>query len=118
MPVPPWIVAFWLGPTITAAPWPTVVDTLFEVLGFCVFPRSSWNEMLALLLMTTPAVVPLFTVTVNCTDPEPPAAMPPRFHVTTTPVRTPPPVALTKVVCDGTTSVMETLVAAPVPVFE
>src|SRR2546426_9484847 len=100
---------------MTEATWVTVVVTVFEVLGSCVFPRLSWNEIVPLLPITVPAVTPALTVTVNCRDPEPPATIAPMLQVTTPPVRVPPPVALWNVVLDGTKSESETLVAPTLP---
>ncbi len=93
----------------------TVVVTVFELCGFCVLPRSSWKEIDPLLLITVPAGTPALMVTVNWRDPEPPAAIVPMFQLTTPPVRVPPPVALWKVVSDGTKSEHDTLVALTLP---
>ena len=68
-----------------------------------------------LLPITVPAGTPVFTVTVNCRDPEPPAAIVPMFQVTRLPVSVPPPVALWKVVFDGTKSDSVTFVAPTLP---
>ena len=57
------------------------------------------------------------TRTTNCTLPLPPAATVPIAHRTVPAVLIPPPVADTKLVFAGTTSVITTPLAAPVPVL-
>ena len=105
----------WSGSTRTEATWVTVVVTVLEVSGFWVLPRLSWKEIDPLLLMIVPATTPALIVTVNCREPEPPAAIDPMFQVTTPPVSVPPPVALWNVVLVGTKSDRETLVALTLP---
>src|SRR5438445_10611457 len=117
LPLPAWIDCAWSGSTTTPAPCSTVVVAVFDDFGLWVFPRSSWNEIVPLLLMIVPAAVPALMVTVNCRDPDAPAATVPMLQVTIDPESVPPPVALTKVVRVGTTSVIDTLVADPVPVL-
>ena len=56
-------------------------------------------------------------LTVNCTEPEAPAASAPMVQVTTPADSVPPPVAETKVVPDGTVSLMTTPAAAAPPVL-
>src|SRR2546426_4211391 len=107
----------WSGATITPATCETVVVTVFEVTGLWVLPRLSWNEMEPLLLMITPAATPVLTVTVNCRDPEPPAATVPTLQLTRLPLRVPPPVALTKLAFEGTKSERDTFVADTVPLL-
>src|SRR5206468_11056054 len=107
----------WSGSTSTPAICDTVVVTVFEATGFCVLPRLSWNEIEPLLLMMTPAAMPLLTVTVNCREPEPPETIVPMFQVTWLPVSVPPPVALWNVVLDGTKSDSDTLVALTLPLL-
>ena len=68
--------------------------------------------------MTVPFTSGVFTFTTRVTEPEAPAARPPRLQVTTPPAWTPGAEADTNVVFAGIVSLTTTFAPASVPLFE
>src|SRR5438093_476563 len=81
-------------------------------------PTSVLVMLYVLLWITVPLASGELTCTTRVTVPEAPAASPPRLQVTTPPARSPGAEADTKVVLAGTVSLITTLVALALPLFE